>query len=213
MSKVQVKICGITSAADALASVDAGANMLGFNFYPQSPRQISEAAATKIRVQLPKRVKVVGIFVNRLPADVVTLRQSLALDFVQLHGDEPPETVAELTRRAPVIKAFRLETDFALPILAEYPGVFAYLFDGANRGQYGGTGRTTDWDVARRAAQSHRVILAGGLRVENVAAAVRIVRPYGIDVASGVETEPGRKDPGLVREFIQEVRRAERKSV
>jgi phosphoribosylanthranilate isomerase len=211
MPKVQVKICGITSVADALASVDAGANMLGFNFYPQSPRQISEMQAAKIRPQVPKRVKVVGIFVNRLPADVITLRQSVGLDLVQLHGDESPEVIAELVRTAPVIKAFRLETDFPLDILQEYPGVFAYLFDGANRGQYGGTGRTTDWDVARRAAQSHRVILAGGLKVENVAAAVRIVRPYGIDVASGVETKPGKKDPGLVREFIQEVRRAERK--
>jgi len=211
MPKVQVKICGITSLADALASVDAGANLLGFNFYSQSPREISEAAAAKIRAQIPKRVKVVGIFVNRLTADVITLRKSLALDLVQLHGDEPPETVAELARSAPVIKAFRLETDFPLATLDEYPGVFAYLFDGANRGQYGGTGRTTDWDVARRAAQGHRVILAGGLKVENVAAAVRIVRPYGIDVASGVETKPGKKDPGLVREFIQEVRRAEKK--
>ncbi|HXY25857.1 MAG TPA: phosphoribosylanthranilate isomerase [Candidatus Acidoferrum sp.] len=211
MSKVQVKICGITNAADALASVEAGANLLGFNFYPQSPREISEAAAAKIRAQLPKRVKVVGIFVNRLPADVITLRQSVALDFVQLHGDEPPEAVAELARSAHVIKAFRLETDFPLATLDEYPGVFAYLFDGANRGQYGGTGRTTDWDVARRAAQSHRIILAGGLKVENVAAAVRIVRPYGIDVASGVEAEPGKKDHGLLREFIQEVRRAEKK--
>jgi len=211
VSKVQVKICGITNAADALASVEAGANLLGFNFYPQSPREISEAAAAKIRAQLPKRVKVVGIFVNRLPADVITLRQSVALDFVQLHGDEPPEAVAELARSAHVIKAFRLETDFPLATLDEYPGVFAYLFDGANRGQYGGTGRTTDWDVARRAAQSHRIILAGGLKVENVAAAVRIVRPYGIDVASGVEAEPGKKDHGLLREFIQEVRRAEKK--
>jgi len=211
MSKVQVKICGITNAADALDSVDAGANLLGFNFYSQSPRQISEAEAAKIRAQLPKRVKVVGIFVNRLPADVIALRRLVGLDFVQLHGDEPPETVAELARSAPVIKVFRLETDFPLATLEEYPGVFAYLFDGANRGQYGGTGRTTDWDVARRAAQTHRIILAGGLKVENVAAAVRIVRPYGIDVASGVETKPGKKDPGLVREFIQEVRRAERK--
>jgi len=211
MSKVQVKICGITNAADALASVDAGANLLGFNFYPQSPRQISEAAAAKIRARLPKRVKVVGIFVNRLSAEVIMLRKSLALDLVQLHGDESPEAVAQLARSAPVIKVFRLETDFPLATLDEYPGAFAYLFDAANRGQYGGTGRTTDWDVARRAALSHRIILAGGLKVENVAAAVRIVRPYGIDVASGVETEPGKKDHGLLREFIQEVRRAERK--
>jgi phosphoribosylanthranilate isomerase len=211
MSKVHVKICGITNEADALAAIDAGANLLGFNFYPQSPRQISEAEAAKIRPLLPKRVKAVGIFVNSPVADVVTLRQSLRLDLVQLHGDEPPATVAELARSAPVIKAFRIESDFPLAALDEYPGAFAYLFDASNRGQYGGTGRTTDWDVARRAAQVHRIILAGGLKVENVAAAVRIVRPYGIDVASGVETEPGKKDHGRLRDFIQEVRRAERK--
>jgi phosphoribosylanthranilate isomerase len=211
MSMVRVKICGITNAADALAAIEAGANLLGLNFYPKSPRYISHAEAAKIRPELPKKVKAVGIFVNSLVADVITLRQSLNLDFVQLHGDETPASVTELARSTPVIKAFSIEPDFPLATLDEYPGAFAYLFDGSNRGQYGGTGRTTDWDVARRAAQVHRIILAGGLKVENVAAAVRIVRPYGIDVASGVETEPGKKDHGRLREFIQEVRRAERK--
>ena len=211
MPKVQVKICGVTNVADALAAVEAGANLLGFNFYEKSPRHISEAEAAKIRLQLPKKVKAVGIFVNTLVADVVTLRKSLNLDFVQLHGDETPATVAELLPSTPVIKGFHIEPDFPLEKLDEFPGVYAYLFDSASVGQYGGTGRTTDWDVASRAAKTHRIILAGGLKVENVAAAVRIVRPYGIDVASGVETAPGKKDHGRLREFIQEVRRAERK--
>jgi len=208
---VRVKICGITSAADAQAAIEAGANLLGFNFYAKSPRHISEDRAAEIRSKLPKKVKVVGIFVNRLAADVITLRSSVGLDAVQLHGDEPPEMVAEIAPVVPVIKAFRVEPEFPITTLDEYPRAFAFLFDAAHTGQYGGTGRTTDWDVARRAALKHRIILAGGLKVENVAAAVRIVRPYGIDVASGVESSPGKKDHALLREFIKEVRRAERK--
>jgi phosphoribosylanthranilate isomerase len=208
---VRVKICGITSAADAQAAIEAGANLLGFNFYPKSPRHISEDRAAEIRSKLPKKVKAVGIFVNVLAADVVTLRSSVGLDAVQLHGDEPPEMVAEIAPVVPVIKAFRVESEFPITILDEYSQAFAFLFDAAHTDQYGGTGRTTDWDVARRASLKHRIILAGGLKVENVAAAVRIVRPYGIDVASGVESSPGKKDHGLLRDFIKEVRRAERK--
>jgi phosphoribosylanthranilate isomerase len=208
---VRIKICGITSAADAQAAVDAGANLLGFNFYPKSPRHIEEDKAAEILAKLPKRVKAVGIFVNRVPAEVISLGSSLKLDAVQLHGDEPPETVAEIAPVVPVIKAFRVEADFPLATLEPYSPAFAFLFDAAHTDQYGGTGCTTDWDVARRASSKHRIILAGGLKVENVAAAVRIVRPYGIDVASGVESRPGKKDQGLMREFIQQVRRAERK--
>ncbi len=208
---VRVKICGITNSVDALTAIDAGANLLGFNFYEKSPRHITEAEAAKIRPRLPKKVEAVGIFVNASPAEVTALRKSLKLDAVQLHGDETPDSVAQIARLMRVIKAFRVEPEFPLATLDEYREAFAFLFDAAQTGQYGGTGRTTDWDVARRAALSRRIILAGGLKVENVAAAVRIVRPYGIDVASGVESEPGKKDPGLLREFIQEVRRAERK--
>ena len=156
-------------------------------------------------------MKAVGIFVNRPPADVISLRSSLALDAVQLHGDESPEMVAEIASVVPVIKAFRVESEFPITTLDEYSLAFAFLFDAGHTDQYGGTGRTTDWDVARRASLKHRIILAGGLKVENVAAAVRIVRPYGIDVASGVESSPGKKDHDLLREFIKEVRRAERK--
>jgi phosphoribosylanthranilate isomerase len=208
---VRVKICGITNAADALAAIDAGANLLGFNFYANSPRHISAAEAAEIRSQLPKKVKAVGIFVNAAPGEAAALCKSLKLHAAQLHGDETPEDVAELAASLPVFKAFRVEPDFPLATLDEYPEAYAFLFDAANTGQYGGTGHTTDWDVARRATVGRRIILAGGLRVENVAAAVRIVRPYGIDVASGVESEPGKKDHGRLREFIQEVRRAERK--
>jgi phosphoribosylanthranilate isomerase len=210
MAVIRVKICGITSAADAQAAIDAGANLLGFNFYPKSPRHIDEEKAAEIRRLLPPKVKAVGIFVNRAPAEVIALGSSLELDAVQLHGDETPETVSELTPIVPVIKAFRVEPEFPLTTLDEYSGAFAFLFDAAHTGQYGGTGRATDWDVARRASLKHRIILAGGLKVENVAAAVRIVRPYGIDVASGVESSPGKKDHRRLREFIQEIRRVER---
>ncbi len=208
---VRVKICGITNAADALAAIDAGANLLGFNFYAKSPRHITEADAAKIRSQLPKKVKAVGIFVNTPPAEVAVLCKSLKLHAAQLHGEETPEHVAELASSISVFKAFRVEPDFPLATLDEYPEAYAFLFDAAHTDQYGGTGRTTDWDVARRATVGRRIILAGGLNVENVAAAVRIVRPYGIDVASGVESRPGKKDHGLLREFIEEGRRAERK--
>jgi phosphoribosylanthranilate isomerase len=208
---VRIKICGITNSADALAAVDAGANLLGFNFYDKSPRHITEAEAAKIRSQLSKKVEAVGIFVNAPPAEVAAVCKSLKLDAAQLHGDETAETVSEVARKYTVWKAFRVEPDFRLETLDEYSEAAAFLFDAAHTGQYGGTGRTTDWDVARRAALGHRIILAGGLNLENVAAAVRIVRPYAVDVASGVESKPGKKDHGRMREFIQEVRRAERK--
>jgi phosphoribosylanthranilate isomerase len=208
---VRVKICGITNTADALAAIEAGANLLGFNFYEKSPRRVDEAEAARIRAQLPKKVKAVGIFVNTPPVEAAALCKSLKLHAAQLHGDETPGDVAELAVSLPVFKAFRVEPDFPLATLDEYPEAYAFLFDAAHTGQYGGTGHTTDWDVARRATVGRRIILAGGLKVENVAAAVRIVRPYGIDVASGVESEPGKKDHGRLREFIQEVRRAERK--
>ena len=211
MAMVRVKICGITNTGDAQAAVEAGANLLGFNFFERSPRHITPQEAAKIRKLVPKSVKAVGIFVNQLPAEVIALRESLRLDAVQLHGDEPPQAVAEIATAAPVIKAFRVEPEFPIDTLEQYPEAFAFLFDAAHTGQYGGTGRTTDWDVARRAASNHRIILAGGLKVENVAAAVRIVRPYAVDVASGIESKPGKKDHGRMREFIQEVRRAERK--
>ena len=207
---VRVKICGITNAADALAAVDAGADLLGFNFYAKSPRRIAEGEAAKIRPRLPREVDAVGIFVNAPTADVAALCKSLKLDAAQLHGDETAETVAELAGSVPVVKAFRVDLDFDLKTLKDYSRAFAFLFDAVVSGQYGGTGHTTDWDAAKQAAVKHRIILAGGLKVENVAAAVRIVRPYGIDVASGVESKPGKKDHGRLREFIQEVRRGER---
>jgi phosphoribosylanthranilate isomerase len=206
---VLVKICGITNAPDARAACEAGANFLGFNFYEGSPRHIAPAEASKIRSQLPQDVEAVGIFVNAKPAAIASLTASLRLDAAQLHGDETPSTVGEVAHAIRVFKAFRVGPDFSLATIDQYPDAFAFLLDASHPGQYGGTGRTTDWAVAHRAALSFRVILAGGLKVENVAAAIRLVRPFAVDVASGVESKPGKKDHGRLREFIQEVRRAE----
>src|SRR5205814_3943355 len=174
---VRVKICGITNAADALAAAEAGANLLGFNFYQKSPRYIAEVETAKIRPQLPKKVEAVGIFVNASAADVTALCKLLRLNAAQLHGDETPETVAEVSRNVRVWKAFRVDPDFHLKTLDEYPEAFAFLFDAAHTGQYGGTGHTTDWDVAQPAAAGHGTLLAVGLQGAHGAAPVCVGRP------------------------------------
>jgi phosphoribosylanthranilate isomerase len=206
---IRIKICGITNLADAKAATDAGANSLGFNFYQKSLRRVVTADAAQIRSKLPKDVEAVGVFVNAHPADINSLRSFVRFDSAQLHGDETPDIVARVASSLPVIKAFRVDSNFALTTLKRYSEVFAFLLDGVRAGQYGGTGQTTDWELARCAATSHRIILSGGLKVENVAEAIRIVRPYAVDVASGIETKPGKKDHAKLKEFIDEVRRAE----
>lgn len=207
---VRVKICGITNEDDARAACEAGANSLGFNFYKESPRHVTAAEVARFRAQLPENVETVGVFVNAGQSDIVKICDLLKLDAVQLHGDETPLRVAELAATIQVIKAFRVGPDFLVETLDEYAKASAYLLDAAETGQYGGTGRTNDWTLARSAACTRRIILAGGLKAENVAAAIHFVRPYGVDVASGVESKPGRKDRERLRRFIEEVRRAER---
>jgi phosphoribosylanthranilate isomerase len=206
---IRVKICGITNMADAKAATDAGANSLGFNFYEKSLRRVVTADAAQIRSKLPKEVEAVGVFVNAKPADINSLRAFVRFDAAQLHGDETPDIVSRVASSVPVIKAFRVDASFSMKLFDQFPGVLAFLLDGMRLGQYGGTGQTTDWDFARRAASAHRIILSGGLKVENVGEAVRMVRPYGVDVASGLETKPGKKDHAKLKEFIEEVRRAE----
>ena len=206
---IRIKICGITNLADAKAATDAGANSLGFNFYEKSLRRIVTADAAQIRSKLPKEIEAVGVFVNAKPADINSLRAFVRFDSAQLHGDETPDIVSRVASSLPVIKAFRVDANFALTTLKRYSDVFAFLLDGARVGHYGGTGQTADWDLARCAATSNRIIWSGGLKVENVAEAIRLVRPYGVDVASGLETKPGKKDHARLKEFIDEVRRAE----
>jgi phosphoribosylanthranilate isomerase len=206
---IRIKICGITNLADAKAAIDAGANSLGFNFYEKSLRRISTADAAQIRSTLRQEIEAVGVFVNAKPADINSLRAFVRFDAAQLHGDETPNIVSRVASSLPVIKAFRVDSSFSMSLFDQFPDVFAFLLDGARAGQYGGTGQTTDWDFARRAAADRRIILSGGLKTENVAEAIRLVRPYGVDVASGLETKPGKKDHARLKEFIDEVRRAE----
>lgn len=207
---ILVKICGITNWADAKAASDAGANMIGLNFYEKSLRRVSTAEAAQIRRNLPPAVQSVGVFVNAKPADIASLHSLLRFNAVQLHGDETPGTVSEISRSVAVIKAFRVAADFPVASLEKYHDAFAFLLDGSRAGQFGGTGTSADWNVARRAVAAHRIILAGGLTPANVGAAIRAVRPYAVDVASGVEAKPGKKDHGKLQAFLEEVRRAEK---
>lgn len=206
---ILVKICGITNWPDAQAAQEAGANLLGFNFYDKSLRRVSTAEAALIRRKLAPEVQSVGVFVNAKPAEIVSLYNLLRFHAVQLHGDETPAIVSEISRSVPVVKAFRVAADFPVTTLEKYHDAFAFLLDGSRAGQFGGTGTAADWHVARRAVSAHRIILAGGLTPENVGAAVRSVRPYAVDVASGVELKPGKKDHAKIRAFIEEVRRVE----
>jgi phosphoribosylanthranilate isomerase len=206
----RVKICGITNWQDAKAACDLGAAALGFNFYERSTRVLAPSAAWKIISRLRDQVESVGVFVNWSAEAIVALARALSLDAVQLHGDEPPGVVRECAKYFQGTKAFRVGPGFQLNKLRLYGAASAFLFDGAGTGQYGGTGKRADWSLARRAAKSHRIILAGGLTAENVGEAIRFVQPYAVDVASGVESRPGKKDAGKLRAFFAEVERANR---
>jgi len=207
---ILVKICGITNWTDAKAACDAGANMLGFNFYDRSLRRIPTAEAAQIRRNLTAEVEIIGVFVNAKPAEITSVHSLLRFHAVQLHGDETPADVSEVARVVPVIKAFRVAADFPLATFEKYHEARAFLLDGARADHFGGSGTRADWTVASRARASHRIILAGGLTPENVGVAIRVVRPFAVDVASGVESKPGKKDHGKLKEFIDEVRRAEK---
>jgi phosphoribosylanthranilate isomerase len=206
----RVKICGVTNWPDAKLAVDLGADALGFNFCPLSPRSISPAGAWQIIRRLPPGILAVGVFVD-WPADVVAaLAGALRLGAVQLHGSEAPEVVAELAVAFRVIKAFPVRPGFRLATLGEYTAASAVLLDGFRAGLHGGTGATTDWQLAGRAVRYGRVILAGGIKPGNVARAIAEVRPHAVDVASGAEARPGKKDPVAMRELMEEIQSANR---
>src|SRR5437588_11602445 len=210
---VHVKICGVTNWPDARLAVDLGVHALGFNFYPLSPRSISPAAAWAIARRLPPLVATIGVFVN-WPANVIAaLAGALRLDGVQLHGDELPGDVKDLVWRFRVIKAFAAGPRFKLATLSRYRAASAFLLDGHRSGLYGGTGHTSDWRLALRARRYGRVIVAGGLRPDNVAQAIAEAKPFGNDGASGVEARPGQKDPRALRELMREVQAADRAAV
>ena len=202
----RVKICGITSAEDALAAVEAGADALGFVFVPDTPRLVHPDIAAQIVAGLPPLVTPVGVFMDQPLEEVLQIAARCKLQVIQLHGAEPES----FSRRIPfkVIKAIRVRDATDLHPMATYPA-HAFLLDAFVEGRPGGTGTPVRWDLAAQAKGQVPVILSGGLRPDTVALAIRRVRPYGVDVSSGVEAFPGRKDHQKVREFVAAARRAD----
>jgi phosphoribosylanthranilate isomerase len=204
---IKVKVCGITNAEDALAAVEAGADALGFIFYEKSPRYVVPAVAANIIAELPPLVTPVGVFVNEGLATVRSIMDTCGLAMAQLHGDENVSYCRELAR--PAMKALRLRDRGSLLALAEYQGrggVRGFVLDTFSELSYGGTGQITDWGLAAEVAKSTPLLLAGGLTPDNVTEAIRTVRPYGVDVSSGVESAPGKKDHAKMRAFVDAVR-------
>jgi phosphoribosylanthranilate isomerase len=229
----KIKICGIRTLPDALAALDAGADLIGFNFYPKSPRYIQKDVCAEIAAVLKKvnpQPKLVGVFVNSSVEQVKEIFRTCALDRVQFHGDETPDMVAAFEGKA--FKAVRLSAssqdqsvhpfsyvdNFVHPFLESVPASVhpflsvenpVLLVDASVKGVYGGSGVTADWNSAAELAKTYPLLLAGGLTPENVAEAIRRVNPWGVDVASGVESAPGEKDARKIVEFVKAVRVAE----
>jgi phosphoribosylanthranilate isomerase len=210
MAKVKVKICGITNWIDARCAVAEGADLLGFNFYARSPRYLEPVKARKIVRRLPKRISAVGVFVNESEQKILEIARLVGLDTLQLHGNETPAMVARLQRSFPVIKAIRVKKSAAAGGMGKFKGARALLLDGFDPHRRGGAGKTFDWEIARRARKNGRIFLAGGLTPENVAAAIQAARPYAVDVCSGVEARPGKKDPARVRNLIRAAKEAQK---
>lgn len=210
-SSVRVKICGITNHEDALAAVRAGAHALGFVFHPPSPRYVTPEKAAAIVSTLPPFVAAVGVFVNRPREEVESVAVRAGIHTLQLHGNELPEDCIGFGR--PVIKSFRVSREKPFPVLARYR-VSGVLLDSGSGNAWGGTGVPVDWHYAvehlNNLAQTvrSRLVLAGGLNPENVGRAIRLVQPSAVDVSSGVEDEPGKKNESLIKEFIHAVRNA-----
>jgi phosphoribosylanthranilate isomerase len=204
---VKVKICGITNRDDAALAVEAGADALGFIQYRKSPRYVEPAAAKAIIAELPPFVLPIGVFVNEDAAAVRSLMDECGFMLAQLQGDESAAYCQRLGR--PVIKALRVKDRGSFLALAEFQGrasVRGVLIDAFSDHAFGGTGHRVDWTLAAEAARAVPILLAGGLTPSNVAEAVRLVRPYGVDVSSGVEQSPGKKDPEKVKAFIEAAR-------
>lgn len=212
-----VKICGVTSVADALSAAEAGADAIGLNFHPGSPRAVELDVADAIVEALPKHVARVGVFVDATAATVRQAAERLKLDFVQLHGNEPAAVAGELGDLR-VVRAFRLSTGGWTPLveyLAEchrlHAAPAAVLVDASRPGMFGGTGQTVDWQLARAFHELDLglpLVLAGGLTADNVGAAIVAVAPAAVDTASGVESQPGVKDSAKVAAFISRARHA-----
>ncbi|MGO8747387.1 MAG: phosphoribosylanthranilate isomerase [Thermoguttaceae bacterium] len=213
----RIKICGVTTVEDAILAAAAGADAVGLNFYPLSPRFVNVPMAEAIVHALPSGIARVGLFVNREAHEIRDLFGRLGLDLIQLHGDESPGILAALGG-LPLMRSFRLKSDgleSVLDYLSECRQLNCLperiLLDACKQGHYGGTGELADWATARQypAASWHPpLVLAGGLTPGNVAEAITMVRPSAVDIASGVERSPGRKDPRLVEDFVRAAREA-----
>jgi phosphoribosylanthranilate isomerase len=199
-----IKICGIKTVCDAHAAIAAGADYLGFNFYPASPRYISPLECSRItrviKAEQPE-TRLVGVFVDEILSNIQNTMRTCWLDLAQLHGNEPAEMIAQIAPGA--YKAFRGVAGDVESFIME--GVPACLVDASVKGAYGGTGRTANWTAAARLASRYPIFLAGGLNPGNVAEAIALVRPWGVDVASGVENVPGVKDDAKMRAFVRAV--------
>ncbi len=200
---MRVKICGITSVEDAEMCVDAGADAIGLNFWPGSVRVCDEGIAKQIAAAIAGRALLVGVFVDASAEELARVQAAVGLGCLQLHGEEPPDLVQRFLPHA--YKALRVRDGSAIEAAQRFPGEHI-LLDAYVAGLPGGTGATFDWSVAAVVAKGRKLTLAGGLTPDNVAEAVRVVSPYCVDTASGVETSPGIKSPTLVRAFIQAAR-------
>jgi phosphoribosylanthranilate isomerase len=204
----RIKICGITDPDDARVAALLGADAIGLNFYEKSPRCIDASEAARIIDRLPSFVSTVGVFVNHPdPQGLEDLALSLGLHAVQLHGSETPD-YCSMIQKVKVIKAFRVDAAFRVETLKNY-GTGMFLLDSGTATQFGGTGQTFDWNLAYGANAFGWVVLAGGLNPENVSEAISRMHPFAVDVSSGVESSPGRKDYEKVRRFIENVRRTD----
>ena len=192
---IKVKICGVTSVDDARMAAEMGASAVGLVFWPQSPRAVGIEQAKRIVAALPPFVSAVGVFVNQ--PEAADIAREVGLSAVQLHGDEPPDTYRSLPVR--VIKAVAVTGNGSGDLVAAIPASATVLLDAHDPVKRGGTGRAIDWTVAAAVALRRPIILSGGLNADNVVSAVEAVRPYAIDVSSGVESAPGRKDPQKLR--------------
>lgn len=208
MGIVQIKICGMRHAEEVEAAVEAGVDLLGFNFWPGTARYIPPAEAVSLIRSVPSHIWTVGVFVDESPERVLEIAALTGVTVLQFHGSESPEYFERLGSMRK-IKAFKVTESFQPDMLQSYSTAYAFLLDGYVAGGLpGGTGKVFDWSHARRAGEFGKVIVAGGLNARNVTAAIRQTQPWGVDVCSGVETRPGTKDPKLIREFIRVAREA-----
>lgn len=199
MKNAEVKICGLTNLDDARAALDYGADYIGFVLYPGSPRAITPAQVVRILDKLDRPARAIGLFVNSSRVEVEVLAGDCGFYAIQLHGDEAAADFADFD--VPIWRAVKFSGKNIVPRPEEWP-VARYLVDSNVPGKYGGTGEMADWKTAAKFATKHPIMLAGGLTPENVADALNIVKPLGVDVSSGVESEPGRKDHSRMRAFL-----------